>query len=159
MYIVTVLLFTVLLPVASVLIQAQGSSAYPALLLLAGKWFVFWAVGIRLFIAGLRQVVQPAFTARKIFELEGDGPLAIVRELGFANLAIGLLGTLSLVHPAWTLPAAITGGIYYGLAGVNHALGQHRNLSRQVAMLTDLLVFAVLAVYVVGIVAADRWKH
>ena len=30
---------------------------------LVGKWFVFWAVGARLFIAGIRQVIQPAFTA------------------------------------------------------------------------------------------------
>jgi hypothetical protein len=31
---------------------------------LVGKWFVFWAaVGVRLGLAGLRQILQPSFTA------------------------------------------------------------------------------------------------
>ena len=35
-------------------------------LCLVGRWFVFWAVGVRLSLAGLRQFLQPAFTARQI---------------------------------------------------------------------------------------------
>ena len=32
---------------------------------LVGKWFVFWTVGIQLFLAGLRQIVQPRYTAEQ----------------------------------------------------------------------------------------------
>jgi hypothetical protein len=33
---------------------------------IARRWFVFWAVGVRLLVAGLRQITQPRFTAEEI---------------------------------------------------------------------------------------------
>ena len=38
-------------------------------------------------------------------------------------------------------------GLYYGFAGLGHLFQGGLNLKRRVAMLTDLWVFAVLAVY------------
>jgi hypothetical protein len=38
-----------------------------SMIFLVGHWFVFWGVGIRLGLAGLRQFLQPSFTARDIF--------------------------------------------------------------------------------------------
>lgn len=111
---------------------------------LVGKWFVFWSVGVRLFTAGLRQVFQPEYTANVILGLESDESLLLVRELGFANLAMGLVGILSFWLPAWMLPAALAGGIFYGLAGANHVLQPHRNQLENVAMASDLFVATVL---------------
>jgi len=84
---------------------------HAAVLSLAGKWWTFWTVGVLLFIAGLRQVLQPAFTAKEIFEIQEDGALPMVRELGFANITFATLGLCSLFRPERTVPGAIVGGL------------------------------------------------
>jgi hypothetical protein len=67
MYFASVLLLTLVLPVISIFIEAAGSPTGAVMTFLIGRWFVFWAVGVRLFVAGLRQTGQPQFTAREIF--------------------------------------------------------------------------------------------
>src|ERR1700743_339944 len=69
------------------------------LLPLVGKWFTFFAVGARLSVAGIRQNLQPAFTANAIFQTNDPKSYAIVREVGFGNLAIGSTGLLALFFP------------------------------------------------------------
>jgi hypothetical protein len=71
-----------------------------------------------------------------------------VREIGFGNLAIGTLGLASLAKPGWVLPAALAGGLYYGLAGIGHILRTPLNLMEQIALVSDLAIFALLAVFV-----------
>jgi uncharacterized membrane protein len=143
-YLTTVVLLLVVLPVACVLLEAsRGASDLPVLI---GKWFVFWGIGVRLFLAGLRQMFQPAFTAATIFEISDTGAHAIVRELGFANVAMGTLGLASLADGAWLAPSALVGGLYYGLAGIGHIARQRRNVIEQTALISDLLIFALLAI-------------
>jgi hypothetical protein len=136
------------LPVASTAVEATWFGRGAALMFLVGKWFVFWTVGVRLLLAGIRQVAMPRFTAESIFEIKDPAATAVVREVGFANLAMGALGLASLAQPAWLVPAAIVGGLYYGLAGVGHMLRSDRNFNEQTALVTDLMIFAVLAVFV-----------
>ena len=57
------------LPAARVIVEALWFGSAADVMLLVGKWFVFWAVGVRLFIAGVRQA-QPQFTAKSIFEIK-----------------------------------------------------------------------------------------
>jgi hypothetical protein len=109
-----------------------------------GKWFVFWAVGLRLLLAGLRQVIQPRYTAETILGINAPDALVVVRELGFANTALGVVGVGSIFAPAWTLPTATAGAIFYGLAGGNHLAHKKRNMMESVAMISDLFVSAVL---------------
>ena len=71
----------------------------------------------------------------------------MVRELGIANLAIGTVGTGSLLVPEWLPAAALAGMIFYGLAGINHAFQPHRNRLENVAMVSDLFVAVVLLAY------------
>src|SRR5271166_3794495 len=101
-------------------------SAAPVMSLI-GRWFVFWAVGVRLALAGLRQYFDPRFTAEQIFDLHGDDALPLVRELGIANFAAGALGILSMLRPDFLLPSAIAAAIFYGLAGFRHAAQPRRN--------------------------------
>lgn len=155
MYFITVIALTLVLPLAGAAWEAQHADAN--FLLLFGKWTAFFAAGARLFIAGLRQALQPRYTLKEIFEIDDDAPLQIVQELGFANLAMGTMGLLSLLHPLLTFAAALMGGLYYGLAGLKHVARKTRSAERSLAMATDLWVFAVLAVYVLmsmGSVAA-----
>lgn len=120
------------------------------LLLLIGKWFVFWGIGIRLLTAGVRQIAQPAFTAKTIFKFDDPGAEKLVTEIGFGNVAMGSIGTLSLLFPGWVLPAAIAGGLYLGLAGLKHVFNRNRNADENTAMITDLIIGAVMIVFVLG---------
>jgi hypothetical protein len=146
MYLSMVVLLMGALPVGSILIVYFLSDGYADPAYLIAKWFVFWSVGVRLLLAGLRQVANPRFTADTIFGLKDEGALVVVRELGFANLSIGVLGALSLARPDWIVPSAIVGGLYYGLAGILHLRKGERNFIENVAMTSDLLLFAVLAI-------------
>ena len=145
MYYLMIVLLMGVLPIASVLIeQAAGHGDWIALV---GRWFVFWAGGIRLLLAGIRQIANPAFTAKTIFEIEDRDASKIVVELGFANLAMGLVSVASIVRPDWVLPAAVVTGLYYGLAGFRHIANTGRNRIETWATLSDLWIFVVLAGY------------
>ena len=141
-----------LLPGASVLAE---HAAHPAadVVVLTGRWFVFWGVGVRLGLAGLRQLLQPAFTAREIFHMATDEALPVIRELGVANLTTALVALLSIVAPGFVLPVAIAAGVFYGVAGVRHVAEKHRSLNENVAMASDLWLSAVLAFFVAATVS------
>lgn len=147
MYIAMVALTMLLLPAASVLIQ-HATQPDVSIMSLVGRWFVFWGVGVRLGAAGLRQFIQPAFTAKEIFHMSSDEALPLVRELGVANVATGLVGVLSLSFPSFVLPVAISAGVFYGVAGVRHVAERDRSLNETVAMASDLFLFVVLAAFV-----------
>jgi len=150
MYFVMVLLLLLLLPAASVGMEAIGVQHPQGLMFLMGKWLVFWGVGVRLFLAGTRQVIQPRFTAQEIFQIQSAEPLPIVRELGFANLSMGTLGVSSLFETSWIVPAAIAGGLYYGLAGLGHIGQKGKNAKEYTAMVSDGFVFVLLAAFLVS---------
>jgi hypothetical protein len=150
MYYAFVILLLLVFPVASVVTEAALSHDAVSDLSLVGRWFVFWSVGVRLFIAGVRQVIQPQLTAEEIFGIHDRGSFAIVRELGFANLSMGLLGICSVFRASWIVPAAIVGGLYYGLAGVGHIFHKSKNAKEYMAMISDWFVFLVLAVFVLS---------
>lgn len=143
MYYAIVALLMFLLPALSVVIEIAQSSPLP-LVLLIGKWYVFWAVGARLGLAGLRQIIQPRYTAEVILGLKSEESLLLVRELGFSNVALGLAGLISLWKPEWRGAVALTAGIFYALAGINHARQAHRNRLENVAMVSDLIAGLVL---------------
>jgi hypothetical protein len=132
------------LPVLSILLEYfvfHGSADW---VFLIGRWFVFWAGGVRLVLAGARQVANPAFTASTIFEVADPGANRIVQELGFGNLSIGLISLVSLFIPGWLEPAALASGLYYGLAGSKHVLNAKRNRLETIATASDLAVAVVL---------------
>jgi len=145
MYLAIIVALMVVLPVLSVGAEVSLSHV-PISMSLIAKWFVFWFVGVRLLLAGLRQITQPQYTARIILGLKSDESLVLVRELGFANVAMGLVGFCSVAIPGWRLAGALTGAVFYSLAGVNHALQTHRNRLENIAMGSDLLAAAILLV-------------
>ena len=149
MYLAVVVLTQFALPIGSTLVAHFLHPDAP-LVWLVGRWFVFWGVGVRLALAGVRQTIQPAFTAREIFHMSGEEALPLVRELGVANLAAGAVGLLSLVALSFVLPAAIYAAIFYGAAGLAHVWRRDRSANESVAMASDLFVFVVLAAFVVA---------
>jgi hypothetical protein len=150
MYLIAIILLMLVLPAISVAAEAFLHPGAAPLMDLIGKWFVFWAVGVRLFAAGISQNLRPQFTAEGILGVKEPGAQAIVRELGFANLSLGTIGLLSLPYPGFLLPAAGGGGLFYGLAGLGHIVRQNRNLKEQTALISDLAIFLLLAAFVLS---------
>ena len=147
MYFASVLMLTLVLPLGSAYAEHELVRESLPWMLLVGKWWAFWAGGARLFIAGVRQQVQPRFTSQTIFGIGSDDPLPFIRELGMANCAMGVLGMTAAFVPAFVLPAAIVSGLYYLQAGVGHVRHGGRNLRRNVAMVSDLTVAVALLGY------------
>ncbi len=151
-YIVVVSVLTFIFPLICIIGQIIIDSDIPFSLDLIGKWFIFSAVGLRLFIAGIKQITDPAFTAREIFHLHNPESFAIVRELGFANLCFGLVGIVSLFLPQWRVVSAFGSGLYYGIAGLQHFLKKPVGTNEKFALVTDIIIFLLLLVYFVKMV-------
>jgi hypothetical protein len=147
MYLGAVILLLGVLPILSIVVEFITTSD-ASLLSLVGKWFVFWAVGVRLFVAGLSQVFRPQVTYGGIFNIEDPEAGKLVKEIGFGNLSIGLLGILSLFVGAWVVPSAIAGALFYILAGIQHWLNGAASTKETVALVSDILVGIVLALFV-----------
>lgn len=150
MYVVVVLLQTLVLPLVSSvihLIVAPGSS----ILVVIGIWWGFWGVGTRLLLAGISQLTNPGRTSQGILGIDDKNAEQVVHELGFANLSFGLVATATSLIPAWGLLGALPGAIYLGLAGIRHVGKRGKNSEENVATWTDLLVFVMVALGVVGL--------
>ncbi len=146
-YIVVVSLLTFILPfvfsLAQTLVYKNTAFSFD----LIGKWFIFSAVGLKLFIAGIKQTTDPAFTAKEIFHIDSPESFSIVRELGFANLCFGLVGIVSLFLPAWRIISAFGSGLYYGFAGLQHVLKKPVGPNEKFALVTDVIIFLLLLAY------------
>ncbi len=149
MYLVGVLLLTAVLPLASIYAQFSFANTPQSLMMIVGIWFVFWSAGVRLFVDGSLQFFRPRFTAEEIIGIHGDEALPVVRELGITNIAVGLLGMASIFVPLFILPSAFVGAIVYGVAGTRHATASRRSGTETAAMVSDLGVSSVLALYIV----------
>jgi len=146
-YIVLVVLFMLVLPALSVIHERYFLGSHAGLLLLIGKWFVFWGVGVRVGFAGVHQAINPRYTAETLLGLKTSEPWLVVRELGFANMALGAIALGSVLAHNWLMPAALAGGLFYGLAGINHLATKNRNRLQNVAMLSDLYACGILCAY------------
>ena len=56
----------------------------------------------------------------------------------------------------FTLALAISAGIFYGLAGIRHFAESYKSRNENIAMVIDLFVFLILAVYVIFELARNR---
>ncbi len=151
MYLVAVSLFMFLLPTISILSEIVVNKNHAALLALVGEWFIFWAIGIRLFTAGIRQIIKPGLTAEGILGIKDKSSWIIVRELGFANTSMGLAGIISLCQPSWRPAAALIGGLFLLLDGVQH-MTKERNFEENVAMYSDLAIGIIMTIYLISLV-------
>jgi hypothetical protein len=154
MYLTTVLLLMAVFPIGSLVAEVVYHPV--PLMPLDGKWFVFWGAGVRLSLAGLRQILQPRFTAETIFHIESDVVLPFVRELGVANLSTGIVGIASLFRPDFVLPIAIIAAIFYGVAGVRHATDRVRGKNQNIAMVSDIFVSLIYLAYIVFVLLGRR---
>ena len=147
------------LPLVSILVEHLLFPGGAGLAALVGKWFVFWGVGWRLLIAGIRQIADPAYTAGTIFRIADPAAHRLVAEIGFGNVAIGTLAVLSIFKAGWVMPAAIAGCLFYALAGAKHVFNADRTRAENLAMVSDIFIAMVLAAYLIAAgTEAASWR-
>jgi hypothetical protein len=148
LYLINVLATMLILPILSITFEATIKRT-PVGVELIAKYFIGWAIGIRLLIAGLRQSIRPQFTAEQIFHIrDSRDSLPIIRELGFGNICMGLLGVVSFFNREWRLPAAVAGGLYFGFAGFLHTFRKAAGTNEIIAKISDLFIFGMALIYV-----------
>jgi len=114
------------------------------------KWFIFWGVGIHLFFKGIKLASAPQFTGLSLSSFKNSERYLLLLELGFANMALGSMGILSVINDQWRLIAAIAAAIYFGLADMLRLLKKPGGRHELVALLYNLLVFAGLVGYLIS---------
>ena len=117
MYVAIVLAQTLVVPLVSGFVELAMVGGDP--ILVFGRWWIVWGVGSRLLLAGLSQLFAPERTAAILGSEGNAAERTLARELGGANVAMGLAGLLALV-PGWTIPAGAAGAVFLGIAGVSH---------------------------------------
>ena len=150
MYLFALVLFMLVLPVGSIAAELFLLRSSSGVIVLIGKWFVFWAVGARQLLAGVRQTIRPELTSDAIFGIKGRKPFPIVQELGFANLSMGALGLASIASQGLVHASATVSGLFFGLAGIRHLLREKKTSAQQIATVSDLGLFAVLVCYLIA---------
>lgn len=80
MYTVVVFAIMLVFPILSILIEQALSQHGYMEAVIVGKWFVFWLVGVRLLLAGIRQILQPNYTAEKLLGIKDPASHLVVRE-------------------------------------------------------------------------------
>ena len=110
-----------------------------------------WAIGIRLLTAGIRQAIKPGLTAEGILGIKDKSSWTIVRELGFANISMGLAGIISLWQPGWRPAVALIGCLFLLLDGIQY-MTKERNFEENVAMYSDLAIGITMALYLVSLI-------
>ncbi len=150
MYFVMVIGLMVVAPLASIAVELAVAQGNADLLFVVGKWFLFWGAGVRLFVAGVSQVIRPQFTAQNILGETTAAANLVVQELGFANLGIGAASIAGAWVSGWAVPVAIVPAIFLTAAGLRHIAKKGKNSKELLALATDLLVGLVLVVFVVG---------
>jgi len=143
-YFILVIGQTVVLPIISGFIELLTVGGDPVLAF--GKWWVFWGVGTRLLVAGVAQVSGKGPTAEILGATQPSAQEAqLTRELGTANIGMGLAGLLALV-PGWALPAGLAGGVFLLIAGILHLPKRSKNAKETLATWTDLIVGVAVVV-------------
>lgn len=150
-YFILVIAQTVVLPIVSGIVELAVAGGDPVLVF--GTWWVFWGVGTRLLVAGIAQVSGRGPTAAILGSATASvQERQLTRELGTANIGMGMAGLLAVI-PGWAVPAGLAGGVFLLVAGALHVPKKGKNAQETLATWTDLVVGVVvvaLAVYVVA---------
>ena len=144
----SVVLFFLIIPLAATLVDVYINSSN-RLMVIAFKWFVFSGVGLRLGAAGIKQILSPEFTAKEIFNISDVRAVSVVRELGVANLCFSILAIISLFMDSFRIPAAVAGGLYFGLTGLLHVFKKKESNKEIFAMISDIYIFFVLSILLI----------
>jgi hypothetical protein len=140
-------LLLAILPLLSVAGEQHFVNASISIILL-GKWFLFWTIGVRLMVKGFAQVIRSVRNGNSSL-LNRDETGDFTKMLGLAKMALAGMGFLCVVNDQWSLLATITVGVYLGLTGFQHDFKRPTTTRGWMSMSYDFLVFTVIAVCLV----------
>jgi len=108
-----------------------------------GRYFVLFAIGLRLLVTGSMQLFNPGYT----LEMLGAPHSAAlpVMELGAANLVFAFLALLYFRRNSF---AGFAGGYYMGATGILHLLraGSLASFREALALVSDLWILAIVCI-------------
>ena len=148
MYIASLALTFLILPGIFIIIHATFYGDTLPLMLIVGKWMVFFAVGTRFLWIGGRQLLRPRASSAREFGVIHEDAARIMRTLALANLSFGLLGLVSLFNAEWIVPAALLGAFYYGFLAAHDFATKGKNLNGYLSTGSNAFVCLVLAAVV-----------
>ena len=120
-----------------------------------GKWFIFWALGIRLVIAGLMQLFNPIYT-NNLLQLNLND-FIIIQELGLANFSIGLLCIISFFKKLLQKYVCLYMFIFFIGASTLHIIRiKNINFDELITLVTNIILI-VVALY--GIINSVKIKN
>ena len=114
------------------------------------KWFIFWGLGIRLFFKGIKLASTPQYTGLSLSSFKNRESYLLLLELGFACMALGSMGILSVINDQWRLIAAIGGAIYFGLSDMLRVIKKPGGRHELVALIYNIVVLVGLAGYLIS---------
>lgn len=71
----------------------------------------------------------------------------VIRELGFANIAIGAAALSVVFNTQWLTPVAIAGAIFFGAAFLQHATKRPATKLELIALISDFWIAAICLVF------------
>lgn len=145
-YFIMVVSFMLVFPCLSIIIESDKIFSWT----LIGKWFIFWGVGVRLLLTGIKQVLNPKYTAEEILGIKEKESYLVIKELGFSNVCFGIGGVLSIINNHWLPIVGIIGGLYYAFAGILHIFNKKRKLNENIAMISDMGISFIILLYLVN---------
>lgn len=111
------------------------------------KWFSFWVIGFGAVSVGLMQALNPAYTANLLNVQTSD--MIVIRELGCAQIGMGVIGLLSIRFYSFRKPAAMSYGLFILGAVILHiARLEHINIGEIVSLVDDVWTVGV-AVFII----------
>lgn len=142
--VITEFIFIPVITIITELIVTDNNITYIIL-----KWFVISIIGLRLIGAGLKQIIFPSFTAKSIFKIDNNNAFAIVRELGFANVCIGISAIISIFSIYMLISVAFIGALYFGADATAHII-RHKQKDELFACISD--IYACIMLLISGII-------
>ena len=82
------------------------------------KWLVLWVIGVGALITGLMQALNPEYTAN-LLQIEAND-FIIIKELGYSQIGMGILGLLSIKSSYYKKASAIVYGLFIFGCTLNH---------------------------------------
>ncbi len=145
MFVEVILVF--LFPVVSGYIEKLITNDQASLALF-GKWFVFWAFGLPLFILGIKQTSNRSLAIAAGKQTHRNR-YDIVRKSGIANICLGVGGILSLINENWRQIVAILGCLFFCLAMLSHFTSKLSSAYEKFMMIKDSIIFLILLSYII----------
>ena len=148
---VAVILLMIALPLICIITE-HLISAEPIDPVLIGKWFMFWGMGVQLFLTGLLGYLALRIASLKNWTDTRTAYFSGIGDSKLLNIAVGVLAMLSLYFNRFREATAIAGGIFFGLRAFGRLIRKSDLGGESLLILSDLFLFCMILLYLFFII-------